>query len=194
VDDEKTLLPKIEFFRSKGASSSDLPMILSRNPLLLARSLKNYIIPSYDLLKSLLLVDQKVLTTFMRSSLVDIANNMVPNISLLRQLGVPHSVICSFVMNNPRIAFNKHTRFVEAVNKVKEMGFDPMKTAFVIAIHAVIKQPIPESKLELYKRWGWSKDIALLACKRQPHCRTFLNFLSFFFFLGFVTERQRIRI
>ncbi|GMY16933.1 transcription termination factor mterf15, mitochondrial [Fagus crenata] len=171
-DIEKTLLPKIEFFRSKGASSSDLPMILSSNPLLLARSLNNYIIPSYDFLKSLLLVDHKVLTTFKRSSLVDIANNMVPNISLLRQLGVPHSVICSFVMNNPRIAFNKHTRFVEAVNKVKEMGFDPLKTAFVIAIHVVsiIKQPIPESKLELYKRWGWSKDIALLAFKRQPHC------------------------
>ena len=61
-------------------------------------------------------------------------------------------------------------RIIEAVNKVKEIGFDPMKTAFVIAIHAVIKQPKPESKLELYKRWGWSKDIALLAFKREPHC------------------------
>ncbi|KAK7843790.1 hypothetical protein CFP56_011916 [Quercus suber] len=25
-------------------------------------------------------------------------------------------------------------------------------------------------KLELYKRWGWSKDVALLAFKRRPHC------------------------
>ena len=171
-DPENTLLPKIEFFRSKGASSSDLTTILSSNPHLLGRSLNKYIIPSYDFLKTVLIVDQKVLKALQRSAGADNANNMAPNVSLLRQVGVPHSVICSFLMNNPRTAFSNHTKFVEAVNKVKEMGFDPLKNAFVVAIQVVsiIRQPMPESKLELYKRWGWSKEVALLAFKRQPHC------------------------
>ena len=166
-DIEKTLLPKIEFFRSKRASNSDLHSIVSSNPHLLGRSLNEYIIPSYDLLKSVLLVDEKVHRAFKHSAMVNTANNMVPNVSLLRQLGVPHSVISSFLMNHPSVVFCNHTRFVGAVNEVKEMGFDPLKTTFVIAIHvfSIIRQPMLESKLEFYKKWGWSKEVALLAFK-----------------------------
>ncbi|GMY16465.1 transcription termination factor mterf15, mitochondrial [Fagus crenata] len=170
-DPENTLLPKIEFFRSKGASSSDLPTILSSNPHLLKRSLNKHIIPCYDFLKTQLLVDQKVLKTFKRSTMVEIANNMSPNVSLLRQLGVPHSTISLFVTNFPRSVFINHAKFVRAVLKVKEMGFDPLKTPFVLAIKAFLwSKPNLESKLELYKRWGWSKDVALLAFRRQPNC------------------------
>ena len=47
-----------------------------------------------------------------------------------------------------------------------------MKRVLVEAIQVVsiMRQLMLESKLELYKRWGWSKDVALLAFKRQPHC------------------------
>lgn len=85
---------------------------------------------------------------------------------------MPQSAISYFVTNYPRVALNKHTRFVEAVHKVKEMGVDPLKTVFVKAIQVVsiMRQPMQESKLELYKRWGWSRDVALLAFKRWPHC------------------------
>ncbi|GMY16467.1 transcription termination factor mterf15, mitochondrial [Fagus crenata] len=110
-DPENTLLPKIEFFRSKGTSSSDLTTILSSNPHLWKRSLNKYIIPSYDFLKTVLLVDQKVLKALQRSAGADIANNMA-NVSLLRELGVPHYVISSFLMNNPRTAFSKHTKLL----------------------------------------------------------------------------------
>ncbi|GLT53767.1 hypothetical protein SLA2020_270170 [Shorea laevis] len=47
-DPEKTLLPKIEFFRSVGVSSSDLPGILSSNPMLLGRSLKKQLSPAMN--------------------------------------------------------------------------------------------------------------------------------------------------
>ncbi|KAL4603188.1 hypothetical protein ACB092_10G107500 [Castanea dentata] len=137
IKPEKTLLPKIEFFLSKGVSSSDLTRVLCANPSLLGNSLKKHIIPCYDFLKSVLLVDEKVLTTLKRS---------------------PPSV--------------EHTRFVSAVQEVKEMGFDPSKTVFVQAIHVLLSmsKPMLDSKLELYERWGWSEDVALLAFKRQPNC------------------------
>jgi mTERF domain-containing protein len=174
-DPEKTLLPKIEFFLSVGVSSSDLPGILSSNPSLFARSLKKHLIPCYDFLKSVLLVEEKVLTTLKRSPrafLYNVTNNMAPNIALLRQLGVPQSAISFLVSNYPSEAFTTHTRFVEAVDEVMEMGFDPLKTVFVLAIQVLLKMSKPklESKLELYKRWGWSKDMALSAFKRHPNC------------------------
>ncbi|GLT53766.1 hypothetical protein SLA2020_270160 [Shorea laevis] len=121
-DPEKTLLPKIEFFRSVGVSSSDLPGILSSNPMLLARSLEKHLIPCYDFLKSVLLVDEKVLKALKRS---------------------------------PR---------------VMDMGFNPSKMVFAVAIRVLLKMSKTrfESKFELYKRWGWSKDMALSAFKRYP--------------------------
>ncbi|XP_059438576.1 transcription termination factor MTERF15, mitochondrial-like isoform X1 [Corylus avellana] len=174
-DPEKTLLPKIEFFRSVGVSSSDLSEILSSNPLLLARSLQKQLIPSYDFLKTVLLVDEKVLATLKRaprSFLYNVTNNMTPNIAHLRQLGLPQSTISFLVSNYPSEAFAKHTRFVEAVQQVMEMGFNPLKTVFVLAIQVLLKMSKPklESKLELYKRWGWSEDMALSAFKRHPNC------------------------
>ena len=172
---EKTLLPKIELLRSIGVSSSDLITILSSYPFLFKRDLKKHLIPCYDFLKSVLLVDEKVLVTFKRaprSFICDVTNTMAPNISLLRQLGAPPSTISFLVTNFPSAAFSKHTKFVEAVHLVMEMGFDPMKTVFVLAIQVLFKMKKPklESRLELYKRWGWSKDMALAAFKRFPNC------------------------
>ncbi|KAG2697353.1 hypothetical protein I3760_07G101900 [Carya illinoinensis] len=169
---EKTLLPKIEFFRSMGASSSDLSRILSSNPSLLRRSLEKHLIPCYDFLKSVLILDEKVVTVFKRSPWVVLMHNMVPNIALLREVGVPQSIISFLVTNFPSTAFVKHTRFAEAIHELKEMGYDTSKTVIVYAIQVLLRMSEPEleSKLEFYRRWGWSKDVALLAFKRHPNC------------------------
>jgi mTERF domain-containing protein len=109
-DPEKTLLPKIEFLLSIGVSSSDLLILASSNPFLLKINLKRRLIPCYDFLKSVLVVDEKVLKTFKRSPqacLGDVTNTMAPNISLLRQLGAPPSAISFLVTNYPSTAFIK---------------------------------------------------------------------------------------
>jgi mTERF domain-containing protein len=172
---EKNLLPKIELLRSIGVSSSDLITIISSYPFLFRINLKKRLIPCYDFLKSVLLVDEKVLKTFKRSPracLGDVPNTMAANIALLRQLGAPSSTISFLVTTFPPAAFTKHAKFVEVVHQVMEMRFDPMKTVFVLAIQVLLKMSKPnlESKLELYKRWGWSKDMALAAFKRSPNC------------------------
>jgi mTERF domain-containing protein len=149
--------------------------VITLYPLLLKRNLSKRVIPCYDFLKSVLLVDEKVLTTFKRSPrafLCDVPKAIAPNISLLRQLGAPPSTISFLVTNYPPAAFAKHAKFVEVVHQVMEMGFDPTKTMFVLAIQVLLKigKPKLESKLEFYKRWGWSKDMALAAFKRFPNC------------------------
>ncbi|KAG6645084.1 hypothetical protein CIPAW_08G098600 [Carya illinoinensis] len=156
-DAKKTLLPKIEFFRSIGFSCSDLPRFLSSNPPLLSRSLEKRLIPCLDFLKSILLEDEKVVSSVKRAPWViqfDPRKNMIPNIELLRQVGAPQSAIAFLVTNFPSSVLNKHTRFAELVHEVKEMGFNPSKIVFVEAIHAFAKitKSKLESKLELYKR------------------------------------------
>jgi mTERF domain-containing protein len=172
---EKTLLPKIELLRSIGVSSSDLMTILSSNPFLFKSNLKKCLIPCYDFLKSVLLVDERVLKIFKRSSracLSNVTNTVAPNIALLRQVGAPSSTISFLVTTYPSAAFTRHAKFVEVVHQVMEMGFDPMKTVFVLAIQVLLKMSKPklESRFELYKRWGWSKDMALAAFKSFPNC------------------------
>ncbi|GLT53768.1 hypothetical protein SLA2020_270180 [Shorea laevis] len=97
---------------------------------------------------------------------------MAPNIELLRQLAVPQSTISVLVCKYASEAFAKHTRFVEAVHQVMDMGFNPSKMMFAVAIRVLLKMSKTrfESKFELYKRWGWSKDMALSAFKRYPIC------------------------
>ncbi|KAG6647798.1 hypothetical protein CIPAW_07G103100 [Carya illinoinensis] len=171
---EKTLLPKIEFFRSMGASSSDLSRILSSNPSLLRRSLEKHLIPCYDFLKSVLILDEKVVTVFKRSPWVVLMHNMVPNIALLREVGVPQSII-SFL----------HTRFAEAIHELKEMGYDTSKTVIVYAIQVLLRMSEPEleSKLEFYRRWGWHPNCMLLSDKKITKAMDFLvNKMGFLFF------------
>jgi mTERF domain-containing protein len=122
TDPEKTLLPKIELLRSIGVSSSELITIISSNPFLFKSNLKKRLIPCYESM-----ISSRVYFFF----LGDVTNTMAPNIALLRQLGVPTSTISFLVTNFPSSAFSKHTKFVEAVQQVMEVGFDPMKTAFV---------------------------------------------------------------
>jgi mTERF domain-containing protein len=75
-----------------------------------------------------------------------------------------HVVPPLLVTNFPSSAFSKQTKFVEAVQQVMEMGFEAIQVLFKM------KKPKLESRFELYKRWGWSKDKALAAFKRSPNC------------------------
>ncbi|GMY16450.1 transcription termination factor MTERF4, chloroplastic-like [Fagus crenata] len=177
-DPKNTILPKIEFFRSKEISSSDLCRIVTSSPDLLHRSLKNHLIPGYDFLKSLLVENDKVIRTFERSQwsfLNNVTNTMVPNIALLREVGASQSTISFLVTNSSYVASIKSSRFVKAVQEVKEMGFDPSKIAFAKAIVVVLtsNKPMWEYKLEIFRRWGWSKEDTLFAFKRNPNFMLF---------------------
>jgi len=64
---DKTLLPKLEFLQSIGASTIDFPKILIGNSFLTA-SLEKTIIPRYKILKSLVCDDKKVVLALRRGS------------------------------------------------------------------------------------------------------------------------------
>ncbi|CAK7348255.1 unnamed protein product [Dovyalis caffra] len=171
-----TLLPKLDFFLSLGMSSSHLARTLSSDPTLLTRSLENQIIPSYDFLKTILLSDEKIVSALKRTTwifLEDHSKNLIPNLELLRKVGVPHSCISLLLTHFPEAVMEAHEDFSENVEEVKKTGFDPKKSTFVLAVHALCgkgNRSIWERCFEIYKRWGWTKDDILSAFRKHPHC------------------------
>lgn len=173
---EKTLLPKLDFLRSIGVSNTDLPKILIRNTHFLTSSLEKSIMPRYEVIRSFVRNDKEVVSALKRGTWGThnawIVNDAVQNIEVLRKLGVLQSSISLLVSNFPNVAFARHSRFVKAVNSVKEMGFDPLMSYFVLAVEVIAKMNKEnwESKIKIFARWGWSRDMCLLAFQKQPHC------------------------
>ncbi|KAK2387451.1 transcription termination factor MTERF15, mitochondrial [Trifolium repens] len=171
---EKTLLPKLKFFQSIGISTTDLPKILIGNTGFLKQSLEKNLIPRYHIIRSLVRNDKEVVSAFKRWRCNFYGDSMLPNIEVLRKLGVPQSCVSLLVTNFTNVAFCEHSRFVKAVNIVKEMGFDPLKSNFVLALRVIARMDKEtwESKLKIFERWGWSKDICLLAFQKHPQYMT----------------------
>lgn len=169
-----TLLPKLEFFHSIGISSSDLARILAADPTILTRSLEKQIIPSYNFLKSVLQSDEKVVAALKRTSWVfleDHSKKLIPNLSVLRAMGVPDSCIALLLAHLPETLIQKNEQFTKIVQEIKEMGFDPTKSTFVLAIHVIAGNKSIYSRChEVYQRWGWSDDDILMAFRKHPNC------------------------
>ncbi|KAL2568872.1 hypothetical protein AAZX31_18G107100 [Glycine max] len=171
---EKTLLPKLKFFRSIGVSNTDMPKILLRNYVILKSSLENYLIPRYEILRDIVGDDQKVVRSLKITAFCltygDMMNNFVPNIKVLRQSSVPQTSISLLMGHFPGAAYRKHSKFVEAVKTAKEIGCDPLKVSFVQAVHLLLStsKAMLDSKFEVYERWGWSYKIALRAFGKFP--------------------------
>ncbi|KAF1880279.1 hypothetical protein Lal_00048915 [Lupinus albus] len=174
AEPDKILLPKLKFYQSIGVSKTDLPKILIGNSSLLTIGLKNNIIPRYNVIRSLVRSDEEVVSTLKHGPRYfhgyEVINDSVQNVEVLRQLGLPQSSISLLVTNFPSVVFIKHSKFNEAAETVKEMGFDPSKTNFVIALQVFAKmdKAMWNAKLEIFERWGWSRDICLLAFKKYP--------------------------
>ncbi|XP_034199199.1 transcription termination factor MTERF6, chloroplastic/mitochondrial-like [Prunus dulcis] len=178
ADPEKILSPKLEFFSSVVVSREDLARILCFNPHLLLRSLENQIIPTYNFLRSLI-SEENVVSVLKRSSWIFRENrrkNVVPNIELLRELGMPQSCIALLVAHNTEVLIHKHEKFAAAVEEVKAMEFDMKKSTFVLALRALCgesSKSIWNRSREIYKRsWGWSDNDVVSAFRKNPQCMT----------------------
>ncbi|KAL4306827.1 hypothetical protein AHAS_Ahas16G0217200 [Arachis hypogaea] len=170
------LLPKFQFFLSIGISNTNLARTLTADPTLLTRSLEKQIIPSYNFLKSVLISDEKVAASLKHTSWVfleDHKKNLVPNLNLLKEMDVPESCVTLLLTHFPEALMQKKKNFAKLSKEIKEMGFNPKKTTFVLAIHVFSgegNKSIYNRCYEVYKRWGWSDDDILMAFKKHPHC------------------------
>ncbi|XP_026427586.1 uncharacterized protein LOC113323483 [Papaver somniferum] len=173
----KTLKPKLDFFKSKGLYGFDLTNFISKEPLILARGFNNEIIPSFDILKSILHSDQNVIKMIKRNCRILSSNHvkrLMVNLELLRNQGVPEPHISICLIRQPTVFSGDVAKFRKIVEKTKEMGFHPLNTRFLVAIQglASMSEANWREKKDVYKRWGWSEDHIQTAFKKHPQCMT----------------------
>ncbi|KAJ4837008.1 hypothetical protein Tsubulata_044428 [Turnera subulata] len=169
---------KIEFLTSKGASSRDVIAVLINNPQVLGRSLKKNIIPLYNFIKDVVDSDEKVIAVLRRGRR-DLFNHaahsdMRVSMDLLRDNGVPESNI-AYVLLWWRDLLRISSILKQAVEELKEMGFNPSKKTFVTAM--VVKCGLSEAtwrnKIDVYKSWGWTEKEIFVMFKKYPHCMSY---------------------
>ncbi|GFQ03330.1 hypothetical protein PHJA_002476800 [Phtheirospermum japonicum] len=173
----KTLLPKLEFLRSIGVPLPVLAQKLSVYPSVLRTSLKDSIIPSYNDLKTLLQSDERVVHVFTRVPRVICwcwAKMFVSNVSMLRERGVPQSVIV-LLMRQPTSLLTNEEKLAVHVDRAVEMGFDVSRSTFVHAIHMFVSlsESTLKHKMEVYRRCGWSESDVIAAFLKHPICMGF---------------------
>lgn len=172
---DKTLLPRLDFFLSRGMSSTELATLFCIIPPLLHRSLENIITPTFNFLSDLLQSNDKAITVAKTYPFIIYhrpESYLQPYVSILRENGIPKSHIASLIYKWPRTVRACPIRFRNTVETVKEMGFDPSKLVFTLAVLARSAQSKSgwEKKVGVYKRWGWSDEEILAAFKRNPWC------------------------
>ncbi|KAL3529892.1 hypothetical protein ACH5RR_009214 [Cinchona calisaya] len=171
---QKYLLPKIDFFRSiVGVSDTDLPRILAAHSQLLGCSLENTLIPSYNFFKALLHSDDVVLGMFKRNPRMfqcNVQRIISPNVELLRRIGVPDKFFTYLMRHQPTVVYRSHIKFKRCVDEVIKMGFNPLKSTFLIAVRVLALMPksTRDRKMEVYRRFGLSDDEMLSIFKLKP--------------------------
>ncbi|GMJ14070.1 hypothetical protein like AT5G07900 [Hibiscus trionum] len=172
-DVKATILPKLEFLISKGVSIPDLAHILSHNPTFFSSSLENQIITSYNFLSALLKSDEKVFRAVRRFprlmgySAYDI---LASNINTLLHNGVAEHNIASALCSLPATFVRNPKKFKAMVAEAKDMGLNPTKPMFMVALYAIgsLSKPTWERKFEVFKKFGWSEAEILEAFRRYP--------------------------
>ncbi|KAL6129440.1 hypothetical protein ACLB2K_072790 [Fragaria x ananassa] len=168
---EKTVLPKLHYFTSVGVSADDLAKAVASNPMLLGQSLENHIIPTHKLLRSML-PHKSVGAVLKSDSRIFMANHgtsVLPNISLLRQVGMPQSGISFLLVNLSRLVSLKHESFAQLVAEAKEMGFNMKNSTSLHAMKALwCKNTLNRSRGVFMMSWGWSEDDFISAFRKRP--------------------------
>ncbi|CAK8531707.1 unnamed protein product [Lathyrus sativus] len=166
----KTVLPKFQFFLSKGASNSDIAYLVSKNPRILSSSLEKHIVPTYELLYRFLQSDMDVIASAIQNPDI-LSRHLVPcNITMLIENGVSDSNIVRILRTRSRTLDAHH--MVSLLEELKDLGFNPSKTTFTIALMA--KASVPKTrwkeKVDAFNKWGWSDEDVIEAFKKQPYC------------------------
>ncbi|XXG50854.1 hypothetical protein AAC387_Pa02g4764 [Persea americana] len=169
----KTLKPKVDFFRGLGISDSDITDLITSDPGMLMRGLKTQIIPSMDFLRNLVHTNENAVRAFRRCRWMvtsDVKKRMQSNIAVLKEYGLPNSQITDLAKLKPSILAQKNDWLIEILERVEELGFQRGSSVFVTALLTMssLKKTTVEAKLELLKSIGLSPNEILETLRRMP--------------------------
>jgi mTERF domain-containing protein len=133
------------------------------NPVILNADLDSQIKPCFQFLKSVLGSNRNVVEAINRSSNLltcDLKGCLKPNIDFLIREGVPFDGVAEFLIRDAITVQHKHNSMVNAVNDLKNLGFDPKAPVFLEAVRVRIhmSESIWKEKIEVMKSLGWSEE------------------------------------
>ncbi|XP_022637352.1 uncharacterized protein LOC106760040, partial [Vigna radiata var. radiata] len=166
----KRLLPKFEFFLSKGVSRSEIVDLISKYPRVLRPSLENHIVPTYELIYKLFQSHVRTTRFMFGNTFYSFKDRLAHNIRLLLENEVSESNIARLLGNHSKAVYTSND-IVKLVKEVKDLGFDPSKESFVVAMMAIKKISVSlwKEKVDTFKKWGWSDEALSEAFRRHPH-------------------------
>lgn len=141
---------------------------MTRSPRLLTSSLENKVIPTFELVRRFLHADKKIIEcVFGNRHFLDY-KAAVQNVNMLVDVGVRDSNISYLFRRRPSILLSNDLK--RTVDEVKEMGFDPSKIGFVMALHAKrgVSKLRWDAKVDAFKSWGWSEEVVLDTFRKNP--------------------------
>ncbi|WJX23589.1 hypothetical protein P8452_12794 [Trifolium repens] len=94
------------------------------------------------------------------------------NITMLIENGVTDSTIARMLRTQSRTLNANSPCMLKLVEELKDLGFNPSKITFGIALEAklTVNKPLWEEKVDAFKKWGWSDEDVKESFRRQPHC------------------------
>ncbi|KAI4317625.1 hypothetical protein L6164_025481 [Bauhinia variegata] len=145
---------------------------MTAEPRLLARSLESCIIPFYDSLKRFLISDKSITDTIKSyAHIVCDVHRTSHNVQVLLDNGMPDLKVGLLLRRWPRAMSKQSGEFKKAVAYLKELGFNPSKSIFLIALVAKSSGKTTwQKKIDLFKKWGWSEEAIVSAFRRYPWC------------------------
>jgi len=96
--------------------------------------------------------------------------NKKRNVSVLRELGMPHKLLFPLLISVGQPVCGKD-RFNTSLKKVVEMGFDPTTAKFVKALHVSyeMNDKTIEEKVNVYKMLGFAVEDVWVIFKKWPY-------------------------
>ncbi|KAJ6847415.1 putative mitochondrial transcription termination factor family protein isoform X2 [Iris pallida] len=170
ADVERTLRPKLALLLEMGLSQAEAIELVCHSPASLRMSDLRLRIEFW---KSLLGANDSLLKACRRDNFLlssNLAERIVPNVSLLRERGYLDAQIAHVVIKIPRLVTRIPESFAAAVGWVEELGFPASSGMFCQALHLVACNTREgfDAKLRFLKGLGWSESDVMSAVKKHP--------------------------
>jgi mTERF domain-containing protein, mitochondrial len=158
----KSILPKIQFLSSKGASPQDIVAAITRSPRFVRVNLHKHIIPAFEFVRSFCPSDQKAIHSIIACPTSISDPRMKPNVKFLLDFGLTASSIYRLLTSRPSIICTSDLK--KALEEIKELGFQPSKYNFCVALLAkrAVTKSQWDAKFDVLKSWGCSEDAIFL--------------------------------
>ncbi|KNA20139.1 hypothetical protein SOVF_055130 [Spinacia oleracea] len=172
----KTLIPKTQTIHKMGISGPDFIEVVKVNPSILLLALNSKVVPAIQALKEIMGCDLHVIAILKKSRgkrFYCISRNLVPNVALLRNYGIPIESIQKYVLKLSTALVQKTELLKDVVIRVEEkLGIPRDSPQFLFGIHLLssLTEKNIQLKREIFKNFGWTESDVVTLFRKCPTC------------------------